>query len=180
MQTAWRLLAVPIAVATMSTACSDVAGEQTISPADFVAYHQADAKSVVAAVESVVKSVDVLAGAPGGIDNPAISVAFDTNLDSAQSTFKKVENTLLDAVKPRGVESSETELWSATRELSKALDSLRAYVDDRKPSELVEYKKHWDQGRAWWNQAINSIWQAANYLSSPTIPNAPEAPPTTP
>jgi hypothetical protein len=85
----------------------------------------------------------------------------------------------LDTPKPKGVESSETEMWSATDELSGAIKSARAYVDDEKPSELADYKKHWDQGRAWWNQAVTAIWQAAGQ-PAPTIDNAPTAPARTP
>lgn len=65
-------------------------------------------------------------------------------------------------------------MWSATGELSSAMKSVRAYLDDGKPSQLADYKTHWNQGRAWWNQAVTRIWQAAS-APPPTIANAPTA-----
>jgi len=67
-------------------------------------------------------------------------------------------------------------MYSATDELSSAMKAQRAFIDDRKPSQLADYKKHWDQGRAWWNQAVTKIWEAAA-APMPTIANAPTAPP---
>jgi hypothetical protein len=82
--------------------------------------------------------------------------------------------------KPKGVESSETEMCSATEELSKAMTSARAFVDDHKPSQLPDDKKHWDQGRAWWNQTVLAIWLAAKQgAASPIIEHAPTARPVT-
>jgi len=69
-------------------------------------------------------------------------------------------------------------MWSATDELSQAMKSLRAYVDDQKPSDLADYKTHWDQGRAWWNQAVDKVWGETS-TPAPSIPDAPSAPPPT-
>ena len=114
-----------------------------------------------------------------GSADPSALASFDGILSDAQSTFDKVNKVLLDAPKPKGLESSEIEMWSATDELGSALKSARAYVDDQEPSELNDYKTHWDQGQAWWNQAVTPIWQAASQ-PTPTIDNAPTAPPVTP
>jgi hypothetical protein len=70
-------------------------------------------------------------------------------------------------------------MWSATNELSDAMKTMRAFFDDRKPSQLADYYKHWDTGRAWWNQSVTATWSAANNGTAPTISNAPTAPPPT-
>jgi hypothetical protein len=148
--------------------------DSPVSPTDFVTAHAADANSVVAAVQEV-QQREILWNESGGSDPPT-SASFDAVMSDAQSTFDKVNKVLLDAPKPKGVESGETEMWSATDELSNAMKSARAYVDDQKPSELADWHKHWDTGRAWWNQAVTPIWQAAS-VPPPTLDNAPTAPP---
>jgi hypothetical protein len=67
----------------------------------------------------------------------------------------------------------------ATDKLSEAMKTARAYIDDRQPSELADYKQQWDTGRAWWNQAVTAIWVAAGASPLPTMENAPTAPPAT-
>jgi hypothetical protein len=141
--------AIPI-IAVALAGCSG--SDQTVSPADFVTAHAQDAHSVVAAVQEVATAVQNLPALAG----PGDWATLDVVLNDTQSTFDKVNRVLLEAAKPKGVESSETEMWSSTDELSNAMKSVRAYVDDQKPSQLADYKKHWDQGRAWWNQAVTA------------------------
>lgn len=111
-------------------------------------------------------------------NSPSALASFDGVVNDAQSSFDKVHNVLLEAAKPKGVEDGEVEMWSATDELSHAMKSLRAYVDDQKPSDIADYKTHWDQGRAWWNQAVEKVWGETS-IPAPSIPNAPSAPPPT-
>jgi hypothetical protein len=120
----------------------------TVSPTDFVTAHAADAHSVVVAVREVQGAPEILQNDSGGSD-PSTFESFDEILSDAQSTFDKVNKVLPDAPKLKGVESGETEMWSATDELSSAMKSARAFVDDQKPSELADRHKHWDTGRAW-------------------------------
>jgi hypothetical protein len=54
--------------------------------------------------------------------------------------------------------------------------SARAYIDDKKVSEMADYRKHWDNGRAWWNEAVTAIWKAANQAPPPTVSDAPSGP----
>jgi hypothetical protein len=172
--------AVPIAVVVLAACSSE---DAAVSPNDFVIAHAQDAHSVVVSVQEVQAGVGIMTNAimaddSGGGDTSALA-SFDGVLSDAQSSFDKVNQVLLEAPKPKGVESSETEMWSATDELSSALKSARAFVDDQKPSEMADFKTHWDQGRAWWNQAVTKIWQAAS-ATAPTMDNAPTAPPPTP
>lgn len=144
-----------------------------VSPSDFVTAHANDAHSVVVAVQEVQDGVGIMANSGSGSTSDLASLS--GLMSDAQSTFDSVNGVLLNAPKPRDNECSATELWSATGELSSAMKSVRAYLDDSKPSQLADYKTHWNQGRAWWNQAVTRIWQAAN-ASPPTVPNAPNAP----
>ena len=158
---------------SLVAACS--VDDPTVSPKDFVSAHAQDAHSVVVSVQEVEAGIGIMGNDPSSSDASAM-VSFDGILSNAQSSLENVSNTLLSAAKPKGVDSSETEMWSATDELSTAVKSLRAYVDDQKPSDMTDFHHHWDQGRAWWNQAVTPIWQAAG-ASAPTIENAPAAPP---
>jgi hypothetical protein len=104
----------------------------TVSPTDFVTAHAADAHSVVVAVQEV-------QGPPRSCRTiPAVAIrsrfaSFDEILSDAQSTFDKVNKVLPDAPKLKGVESGETEMWSATDELSSAMK----YGPCPQPGELV-------------------------------------------
>jgi hypothetical protein len=165
----------PASIAVPVLAACAGSEDATVSPTDFVTAHAKDAHSVVVTVQAVQASVGIMANDSGAGD-PSALATFDGILSDAQSSFDQANRVLLDAPKPKGVEASETEMWSATDELSNAMKSARAYVDDQKPSELADYKKHWDTGRAWWNQAVTPIWQAAS-VPPPTIDDAPTAPP---
>jgi hypothetical protein len=170
----WRLIVVPIA-ATVVAACSFT--DPTVEPSEFVAAHAHDAQEVLDAVKQVDAGGTVLKDSGEfGIDATSAFAGFDAVLSKAQATFDSVNHTLLMAPKPKGLESSLTEMWSATDELSQAMKSGRAYVDDQKPSQLADWRKHWDTGRGWWNQAVTPIWQAA-HQTPPTIEDAPTAPP---
>jgi hypothetical protein len=163
--------AIPI-IAVALAGCSP----DTVSPADFVTAHAQDARSVVAAVQKVDTGIQTAKDAGSNDDAMA---KLDAVLDDTQSTFDKVSKVLKTAAKPKGVESSGTDMSSATDQLSTSMDTLRAYIDDKKPSELASHKKQWDTGRALWNQAVTTIWSAANASPLPTIKNAPPAPPAT-
>jgi hypothetical protein len=119
-----------------------------LSPVEFVSAHTQDAHSVIVAAQEVQAGAGIMANDSDGSD-PSALASFDGILSDAQSTFDKLNKVLLDAPKPKGVESSETEMCSATDELSSAMKSARAYVDDQKPSELSGYKPRRDTGRAW-------------------------------
>jgi hypothetical protein len=168
--------AIPI-VAVALAGCSG--SDQTVSPGDFVTAHAQDAQSVIAAVRSVDTGIHTVKDAAGAGGDGYAMVKLDGVLNDAQSTFDRVNKVLLTAAKPKGVESSETEMWSATDKLSASMKTLRAYIDDKKPSELADHKTQWDTGRAWWNQAVTAIWSAASASPLPTMENAPTAPPAT-
>jgi hypothetical protein len=166
--------AIPI-IAVALAGCSG--SDQTVSPADFVTAHAQDAQSVIAAVRSVDTGIHTVKDAVGAGGDGYAMVKLDGVLNDAQSTFDRVNKVLLTAAKPKGVESSGTEMCSATDKLSASMKTLRAYIDDKKPSELADHKKQWDTGRAWWNQAVTAIWSAASTSPLPTMENAPTAPP---
>ena len=132
--------AIPI-IAVALAGCSG--SDHTVSPADFVTAHAQDAQSVVGAVQSVDTGIQTAGG-----DDYALA-KLDAVLNDAQSTFDRVNKVLLTSAKPKGVESSETEMWSATAKLSDSMKTLRAHIDDKKPSELADHKKQWDTGGAW-------------------------------
>lgn len=163
-----------IILAAPAIACSacDAESEPTVTPPAFVSAQSQDATAVVNTVQTV--DVAIADAASGNTDMVTLSGV----LANAQGTFDRVNNVLLSAPHPTGVESSETEMCSATNEFSSAMKSGRAWIDDKKPSELVDYRKHWDQGKAWWNQAVVPIWTAAG-STPPTIASAPTAPPIT-
>lgn len=169
-RTVASLVTVPV-VGTLLAPCSGA--DDTVSPSDFVSAYAKDAHSVVVSVQEVQDGVGIMADSGSGSTSDLASL--DGIMSDAQSTFDSVNQALLNGPVPSGNECSKTEMWSATGELSSAMKSVRAFLDDNKPSQLADYKTHWNQGRAWWNQAVTRIWQAAN-ASPPTITNAPNAP----
>lgn len=164
------------AIAIITVALAGCSGsDQTVSPADFVTAHAQAAQSVIAAVRAVDTGIHTVKDAAGAGGDGYAVVQLDAVLNDAQSTFDRVNKVLLTAAKPKGVESSEAEMWSATDKLSASMKMLRAYVDEKKPSELADHKTQWDTGRAWWNQAVTAIWSAASASPLPTMENAPTA-----
>jgi hypothetical protein len=154
-------------LAVAASACS----AHTVSPSDFASAHGKDAHAVVVAAQEVESDAAIMAVSREA--GPATLASFYEVIDKAKSAFDTAGHNLLLVDKPAGLEQSDDEMRAATNELSSAMKALRAFIDDGKPSELAEYKKHWNQGRAWWNQAVTAIWQAAN-TPAPTVANAPQ------
>jgi hypothetical protein len=168
----------PAASILVLTALLSGCSEQTVSPSDFVKAHADYAHRVVVSGQEVEGGIGILTEEPGSADTSTLA-AFDSLLSDAQASLEAVNKNLLSAPKPAGFDSSGVEMWSATNELVDAIKSLRAFVDDQKPSDLSSYRDHWNQGRAWWNQAVTPVWQAGGSLPIPTFDNAPKAPPVT-
>lgn len=159
------------AVAAVVVACSN----SGISAAEFANNLEQDAAAVVDACQRVEATTNSTTLGTGN----TLLANVDTVLSRSQSTFEAVGQRLLKSPKPRGVESSATEMWSATNELGEAMKSARAYFDSNKPSDLSAFRVHWDTGRAWWNQGVVAIWEAASKITKPMITGAPTAPPPT-
>lgn len=167
-----------VAIALTTVALLHLAGVLTscarnasVPPAEFVSAYAQQAQSVVAAVQKVESNAEIMTSKSS---DTSAWASFDAILRDAQSTFGTVNAALLHALTPKGVESSGTEMWSATDELNTAVQAALRYVDGRQPAQLRDYQKHWETGRSWWNQAVSPIWRAAGE-TAPTIPEADRA-----
>ena len=159
------------AAAVLAVAAASACSAHTVSPSDFASAHGKDAHAVVVAVQEMESDAAIMAVSREA--GPGTLSSFYGEIDDAKSAFDNAGHNLLLVDKPAGLEQSGDEMWAATDELSRAMKALRAFIDNGKPSELADYKKHWNQGRAWWNQAVTAIWQAAN-TPPPTVANAPQ------
>jgi hypothetical protein len=159
------------AAAVLAVAAASACSARAVSPGDFASAHGKDAHAVVVAVQEVESDAAIMAVSREA--GPSTRASFYGIIDHAKSAFDTAGHNLLLVGKPAGLEQSDDEMWAATDELSSAMKALRAFIDDGNPSELADYKKHWNQGRAWWNQAVTAIWQAAN-TPAPTVANPPE------
>lgn len=162
------------ALSLVAASCVACSVDPTVSASSFATEHSKDANSIVVAVDSVQTAVGIASDDQSL--NAGSLVSLDSVLSDAQSTFVGVNNALLGAPKPDGMEDSATEMWSATNELNDSMKSLRSYLDDERPTDMTDFRKHWDRGRAWWNQAVTPIWKAAGQ-TPPVIADAPTAPP---
>lgn len=143
----------------------------TVSPSDFVKGNADHARQVVWAAEHVREATDAL-DADRDADPQTVLTHFDSSLIESQNVFDRVNKVLSEAALLKGndLQNYADEMRAATDEMSKAMVSMRAWIDDRKVSEMAETREHWHNGRDGWNEAVTAIWKAANQAPPPTIP----------
>ncbi len=126
-----------------------------------------DAHVVVVSYQEVQAGVQVLSQGGGDASTAA---SFQQILSQAKSGFDSSELsfTSFGLAVPKGLGDANDEASAAIREFSDAMSSARAYVDNRKPSDLASYSTHWNQGRKWWNEAVGKLWGAA-HQPAPTV-----------
>jgi hypothetical protein len=136
-----------------------------MSAADYAKAHAKDANSVVVSVQEVQRATGIYADAP----DPAAAVTLQGIMSDAKDSFEKVKQSMLPQdTPPAGLEETRDEMYGAVDQLSTAIDSDKAFVDDQKPSELSDFAQHWKRGRAEWNEAVTKIWSAAG-MTPPTV-----------
>ncbi len=126
-----------------------------------------DAHVVVVSYQEVQAGVQVLSQGGGDASTAA---SFQQILSQAKSGFDSSELSFASfgLAVPKGLGDANDEASAAIREFSDAMSSARAYVDNRKPSDLASYSTHWNQGRKWWNEAVGKLWGAA-HQPAPTV-----------
>ncbi len=126
-----------------------------------------DAHVVVVSYQEVQAGVQVLSQDGGDASTAA---SFQQILSQAKDGFDGSELSFASfgLAVPKGLGDANTEASAAIREFSDAMSSARAYVDNRKPSDLASYGTHWNQGRKWWNEAVGKLWGAA-HQPAPTV-----------
>jgi len=126
-----------------------------------------DANVVVVSFQEVQGGVQILSQGNGDATTMA---SFQQLLSQAKDGFDGSELSFasFDLAVPKGLGDANDEASAAIREFSDAMSSARAYVDNRKPSDLASYGTHWNQGRKWWNEAVVKLWGAA-HQPAPTV-----------
>jgi len=126
-----------------------------------------DAHVVVVSYQEVQAGVQVLSQGGGDASTAA---SFQQILSQAKGGFDSSELSFASfgLAVPKGLGDANDEASAAIREFSDAMSSARAYVDNRKPSDLASYSTHWNQGRKWWNEAVGKLWGAA-HQPAPTV-----------
>ena len=126
-----------------------------------------DAHVVVVSFQEVQGGVQILSQGNGDATTMA---SFQQLLSQAKDGFDSAELSFasFSLAVPKGLGDANTEASAAIREFSDAMSSARAYVDNRKPSDLASYSTHWNQGRKWWNEAVVKLWGAA-HVPAPTV-----------
>jgi len=154
---------------TTAAATSPAAAPTTASSAppssEYVDKEAHDAHIVVVSYQEVQAGVQIL---QRGSADPATLASFQQVLSDAKDGFDQAENSFVLASGPKGTGSADQEAAAAIREFSDAMTAARAYVDSQKPSDLANYGKHWNQGRAWWNESVSKMWGAVNQ-PAPTV-----------
>jgi hypothetical protein len=125
----------------------------------YVTSHAHDAHVVVVSYQGVQAGIQILSQ---GVDDPVALASFQQLLSQAKGSFDSARHTFLSSDAPGGLGDANTEAWASIGEFSDAVSSARAYVDSQKPSDLADFGTHWNQGRAWWNEAVTKLWGAAN------------------
>ncbi len=139
----------------------------TTTPAgsSYVTKQAHDAHVVVVSYQEVQAGAQMLGD---GSNDVSTAASFQQLLTQAKGGFDGAENSFILADTPNGTGDANKEAAAAIREFSDAMSSARAYVDNRKPSDLADFGTHWGQGRKWWNEAVNKLWGAANQ-PAPTV-----------
>ena len=158
---------------TTAAATSTATAPTTQSPpkpsaeTQYVTKQAHDAHVVVVSYQEVQAGVQVLSQDGGDASTAA---SFQQILSQAKDGFDGSELSFASfgLAVPKGLGDANTEASAAIREFSDAMSSARAYVDNRKPSDLASYGTHWNQGRKWWNEAVGKLWGAA-HQPAPTV-----------
>jgi hypothetical protein len=129
----------------------------------FVQDQAKNANAVVVSVQGIQEGTSLYASDPTGS-----AVSFQQLLSQSKETLSNVSSALSLADKPNGLDDAATEMWAATDDLSHAIDSYRAYVDNQKSSDLADFGSKWKQGRTEWNDSVTKIWNAASQ-TPPTV-----------
>lgn len=142
------------------TACSD----DGTTAKSFVDSQANSAHAVVVSVHGVQQATDLYTNDPG----PSTAVSFQQLLSTTKNTLTDARQSLGAADKPADLSDDVYKMENAIDELTTAIDSDRAFVDDEKPSDLADFGTHWKSGRVSWNEAVTKIWNAAGEMP-PTV-----------
>jgi outer membrane murein-binding lipoprotein Lpp len=140
-------------------------GGAPLTPSAYVDREAHDANVVVVSYQEVQGGVQILQKSSA---DPATMASFQQLVSSAKDGFATAENSFVLAGAPDGTGTSNEEAATAIREFSSAMDSLKSYVDGQKPSDLAGFSTHWNQGKAFWNEAVGKLWGAAS-KPAPTV-----------
>jgi hypothetical protein len=160
---------VPVPTTTVAPPPTTTSPTTTVPPSppstEYVDKEAHDAHVVVVSYQAVQAGVQIL---QQGNPDAAALASFQDLLSSSKDGFDQAEHSFISASGPKGTGDADQEASAAIREFSDAMSSARSYVDSQKPSDLASYGKHWNQGKAWWNESVSKMWGAVGQ-PAPTV-----------